>query len=132
MRRIRITEDYLGYYVLVGRTPTKKVKNLTFRLGVPGAVWDRKIHALMMRLPYFRKATAEEIAAMESGGKAPAGRKAATPRPDQKDQNAERDALRAELDRRGIAYHHRHGPAKLFELLQAAPVQTPETETAEA
>lgn len=30
----------------------------------------------------------------------------------------EADALRAELDRRGIKYHHRAGPAKLRELLE--------------
>ena len=124
MRPGRFKQDELRYYVYLGRTATKKVKTLTFQAGVPGAVWDRKIHALMTRLPYFREATAEEIAAVEAGGKAKAKVKA----PEHHDQNADRDALRAELDRRGIKYHHAHGPKKLFELLQTAPMEPVEAE----
>ena len=133
MRPGRFTKDELRYYVYMGRTLTKKVKTLTFTQGVPGAVWDRKIHALMTRLPYFREATEEEIAAVEAGGKA----KTKAPKPEARDQNDDRDALRAELDRRGIKYHHAHGPKKLLELLQSAPViqdaepeSQPETEAA--
>jgi hypothetical protein len=36
------------------------------------------------------------------------------------------DALRAELDAKGIAYHHKAGPAKLAALLAAAPPESVE------
>ena len=120
MRPGRFTKDELRYYVYLGRTPTKKVKTLTFSQGVPGAVWDRKIHALMTRLPYFREATEDEIASVEAGGKAKA--KAKAPQPEARDQNDDRDALRAELDRRHIEYDKRWGPKKLMEALQSAPM----------
>lgn len=40
--------------------------------------------------------------------------------------HSERDALRAELDRLGVQYHHRHGVAKLQELLTAVSTVEPD------
>lgn len=66
---LRFAKDELRYYVYLGRSPMKKVKTLVFHPGVPGPVWDRKIHALMTRLPYFRLATEAEISTVEAKGK---------------------------------------------------------------
>ena len=66
---LRFANDELRYYVYTGRSPIKKVKTLVFKPGVAGPVWDRKIHALMVRLPYFRAATEAEIAAIEGEGR---------------------------------------------------------------
>lgn len=118
---LRFAKDELRYYVFTGRTPTKKVKTLVFRQGVAGPVWDRKIHALMVRLPYFRLATEQEIAAVEAGGKAAAAQKPqkapavpATP------TDGERDTLRAQLDKLNIGYDKRWGVKALKEQLALA------------
>lgn len=124
---LRFAKDELRYYVYLGRTPTKKVKTLNFKAGVPGPVWDRKIHALMTRLPYFRLATEAEIAAVEAEAKkaAPAP-KAKRPAPieivqaEPANANAERDALRAQLDAKSIGYDKRWGVKALREQLALA------------
>ncbi len=121
---LRFAKDELRYYVFTGRTATKKVKTLVFHQGVAGPVWDRKIHALMTRLPYFRAATEAEIATVESAGKqtgAPAKAKAKpAPAPVVEAKQDERDNIKAELDRLSIGYDKRWGVEKLREQLALA------------
>ena len=123
---LRFAKDELRYYVFTGRTPTKKVKALVFKAGVAGPVWDRKIHALMTRLPYFRFATEAEIAAVEAEGRKVAAvvptkakaKPASAPEPVAKAD--ERDSIKAELDRLSIGYDKRWGVEKLREQLALA------------
>ncbi len=123
---LRFANDELRYYVYTGRSPVKKVKTLVFKPGVAGPVWDRKIHALMVRLPYFRAATEAEIAAIEGEGRkvaasAPVKAKAKpAPAPAVEAKQDERDAIKAELDRLSIGYDKRWGAEKLREQLALA------------
>lgn len=124
---LRFAKDELCYYVYLGREPVKKVKALVFKPGVPGPVWDRKIHALMVRLPYFRLATPEEIAAVEGEGRkvaasAPVKAKPAKvePAPVAAAEPSERDTLRAQLDKLSIGYDKRWGVKQLKEQLELA------------
>ncbi len=124
---LRFAKDELRYYVYLGREPVKKVKTLVFKPGVAGPVWDRKIHALMVRLPYFRAATEAEIAAVESEGRKvasaapvkPKAKPAPAPAPVEAKQD-ERDTIKAELDRLSIGYDKRWGVEKLREQLALA------------
>lgn len=133
---LRFAKDELRYYVFTGRTPFKKVKTLNFKAGVPGPVWDRKIHALMTRLPYFRFATEAEIAAIEGRAEPVAPVQTAKPAPkpiEIKRDTDERDALRAQLDALSIGYDKRWNVANLrAALLAATPIVTAQPEMAEA
>ena len=134
---LRFAKDELRYYVYLGRSPMKKVKTLVFYPGVAGPVWDRKIHALMTRLPYFRLATDEEIAKVEAEArKAPAAPAKVKAKPAPRlepveikaDGPNERDALRTELDRLSIGYDKRWGVKALKDQLALAtrPMAKPE------
>lgn len=121
---LRFAKDELRYYVYLGRSPVKKVKTLVFKPGVAGPVWDRKIHALMVRLPYFRAATEAEIAAVEADGRVTAAvptKPKAKPVPEPvAAEPSERDALRAQLDKLHIGYDKRWAVEKLRDQLALA------------
>lgn len=131
---LRFAKDELRYYVFTGRTPMKKMKTLNFKAGVPGPVWDRKIHALMTRLPYFRFATEAEIAAIEGKAAPVAAVEAVKPAPKPvAPKTDERDELRAQLDALSIGYDKRWNVANLrAALLAATPAVTAQPEMAEA
>ena len=122
---LRFAKDELRYYVYLGREPVKKVKTLVFKPGVAGPVWDRKIHALMVRLPYFRAATEAEIATVEAEARkgasaVPVKPKAKpVPEPVAAEPN-ERDALRAQLDKLHIGDDKRWAVEKLRDQLALA------------
>lgn len=114
-------QDHERYYVYQGRIPpVKKIGHQLFPTGKPVAVWDRKMHILIRKLPYIREATAEEIAAAKGVvlEKAQA-QVAAKPKEDRKAQ------LQAELTALGIGFDKRWGVDKLEEqkALATRPVE---------